>query len=110
MIKLQGGNPELVKNTDLLPKASELVSVKADKSGYISSINAYELGMAALLLGAGRIKKTDKIDPAVGFWMKKHKGDYIEKDEDIAVFHVNSKSNIDEAVDRFKNAVIIKIY
>ncbi len=108
MIKLQGGNPEVTSNTRLLPEAANIISVKADCSGYISRINASEMGMSALLLGAGRTKKTDKIDPAVGFWIKKRIGDYIEKDEEIAVFHVNNKKNVDEAVSRFKNAITIK--
>lgn len=108
MIKLQGGNPDVINNTGLLPEASEQISVKPDSSGYIYSMNAVEMGMSALLLGAGRTKKTDSIDPAVGFWMKRGIGDFVDKADEIAVFHVNRKENLDEAVKRFKNAVIVK--
>jgi len=107
MIKLQGGNPEVTVDTRLLPEAANIIPVKAERAGYISGINTCELGMSALLLGAGRTKKTDKIDPAVGFWMKKRIGDYTEKSEEIAGFHVNNKIYFNEAVSRFQNAVTI---
>ncbi len=108
MIEMQGGNPAVVDDTDLLPHAGEVVEVRAEASGYVSAMETADLGICALLLGAGRSKKEDEIDPAVGFWMKKRLGDEVGKGEALAEFHVNSRENLQEAIDRFKAAVKIK--
>ncbi len=105
MIELQGGNPGVVNDTSLLPAADEIVEVKSEREGYLSAMNTEDLGMSALLLGAGRTKKSDVIDPAVGYWMKKRLGDYVNKGDVLAEFHVNSRKNLDEAVKRFLNAL-----
>ncbi len=105
MIELQGGDPGVTENTSLLPSAESIVEVRSEKTGYLTAMNTESLGMSALLLGAGRTKKSDTIDPAVGFWMKKRLGDYVEEGEVLAEFHVNSRKNIDEAVKRFKEAL-----
>ena len=65
------------------------------------------MGMVALLLGAGRTKKTDIVDPAVGYWLKKRIGDLVKKGDVLADFHVNDKKNLDEAKELFKKSVII---
>ncbi len=107
MIEAQGGNPGIIENTDLLPESREKISFRADKTGYIVSIEASEIGMASLLLGAGRRKKTDSIDPAVGIWMKKRLGDYVRKGDELGIFHVNSRSGLEESFARFREAVKI---
>lgn len=108
MIEMQGGNPAVVDDTNLLPHAGEVVEVRAEASGYVYAMETADLGICALLLGAGRSKKEDAIDPAVGFWMKKRLGDEVEKGEPLAEFHVNSRENLQEAMDRFKAAVQIR--
>ncbi len=107
MIKAQGGNPDVVKDTDLLPSAKKRVSVKSDQSGFLHAISTSEIGISAMLLGAGRQKKDDIIDPAVGLWMKKGLGDPIKKGDTLAEFYVNSEDKLDEAVERFLKALSI---
>ncbi len=107
MIKMQGGNPEVVNDTGILPKAEEVITVTADRDGYIQSMNTENLGMTALLLGAGRTKKDDVVDPAVGYWMKKRLSDSVSKGDVLAEFHVNDKKNLDEAIALFKKSITI---
>jgi pyrimidine-nucleoside phosphorylase len=111
MITAQGGNPKVCEDPSLLPQAAERISVTADlripQGGYLRQIDCEAVGMAALLLGAGRSKKTDVIDPAVGLWIKKRLGDPVGPGEELAVFYVNNRSRAEEAIDRFKKAVVI---
>ncbi len=107
MIEMQGGNPNVVDDTSILPQAKEKLSVCADSAGYVSQIITREVGSAASLLGAGRVTKEDVIDPAVGIVVKKRLGDYVKKGEELAVFHINDTARVEEAVARFKKAYIL---
>lgn len=107
MIEAQGGDPEITEDTGRLPAAGKLIEVKADSSGWISEMDNTEIGIAAMLLGAGRQTKADIIDPAVGLWMKKRLGDKIEAGDVLAEYHVNDEKNLTESVERFKAAVKI---
>ncbi len=105
MISLQHGDPKIVENTGLLPKAAETVVVEAKDRGFIGEMDAREIGNCAMLLGAGRIKKSDTVDPAVGIWMEKRLGDPVEAGEPLAVFHVNHRKGLEESMMRFFSAV-----
>lgn len=107
MITAQGGDKNVCNDTALLPQADQVISIKAQKKGCIGQIITDQIGICALLLGAGRVKKTDIIDPAVGIWMKKRLGDFVEKDDIIAEFHVNDTKNLDQAILRFQKTIII---
>jgi pyrimidine-nucleoside phosphorylase len=107
MIEMQEGDSRVVYNTGLLPVASSIIMVEADEDGYIQSMNTEDMGMVALLLGAGRTQKTDIVDPAVGYWLKKRIGDFVKKGDILADFHVNDKKNLDESIELFKKSVII---
>jgi pyrimidine-nucleoside phosphorylase len=104
MIDAHGGDSGVCDDTGLLPAADSMLPVFAEQSGYIADIATDEIGISALLLGAGRVKKTDEIDPAVGIWLNKRRGDYVEKGEELAHFHVNSIQRLDEARKRFCKA------
>lgn len=107
MIALHGGDSRVCRDPSLLPQASEVFEVYAESSGYITRMDSDEIGMATVMIGAGREKKSDDIDPAVGLWLKKRLGDRVEKGDVLAIFHVNDPSNRDAAVDRFRRAVHI---
>ena len=107
MIEMQEGDPEVVNNTGLLPAAMSIIEVKAETDGYIQAMKTEDMGMAALLLGAGRTKKTDIVDPAVGYWMKKRIGDSVRKGDVLADFYVNDRKNLDESIELFKKSIII---
>ena len=88
-VKQQGGNLNKIKISD------NVLSIKSKKEGYISKINALELGEIARIIGAGRLNKEDKIDFEVGLILNKKVGDYVKKGEELVKVYINEKS-IDE--------------
>lgn len=91
LIEAQGGNREIIHDTSMLPTAKFHFSVLATKGGYITSMNADEIGVAAMLLGAGRATKEAEIDLSVGIVLKKKIGDAVQKGEAIAVIYSNTE-------------------
>jgi len=81
LIERQGGNPNVIENYDLLPKAKYKIEVRSGRTGYVKSIQTKEIGLACCRLGAGREKVDDRVDPAVGFLIKKKVGDRVKKGE-----------------------------
>lgn len=102
-----GGDSSCVDDPARLGAAAETIDVCADESGFISSMDAQNIGIAAMLLGAGRVKKTDTIDPVVGLVMKKRVGDRVEKGEPLAAFQVNNTLQLDLSIKTFKSAIHI---
>ncbi|MDP4178054.1 MAG: pyrimidine-nucleoside phosphorylase, partial [Bacillota bacterium] len=96
-VAAQGGNPAQVDNPDLLPKAKYIVPVISDREGCVKKINAENIGLAAMKLGAGRAAKEDKIDLAVGIVLNKKRGDCIKLGEVIAYIHANDEGKIENA-------------
>lgn len=107
MIEAQGGDPRVTEDTGRLPAASKTVVLEAKRSGRIEAMDTEEIGYAAMLLGAGRAAKDDTIDLAVGIWMSRRIGDEIKAGDELAVFHVNDETNLDEAMRRFEGALKI---
>ena len=107
MAELMGGDVRFVDDPELLVKVRRLVPVYPDKAGYIGKIDAKLIGTAALMLGAGRMQATDRIDPAVGILMKKRYGDRVCENDVIAYFYVNDDQRLDAALDAFKRAVTL---
>lgn len=108
MIKAQNGDPIVCDDTSLLPKAEQIIPVKADGNGYIAKISTDRIGVSALMLGAGRMYKTDIIDPAVGLWMNVRIGNRVHKGDILAWFHVNKTKHLDKAIQNFKAALTIE--
>jgi pyrimidine-nucleoside phosphorylase len=108
LIQEQGGNIEVLKALDTYPEANHQFSFDASQSGYITDINAYDIGMASLELGAGRKTKEDGIDPAAGIELKYKTGAKIKKGETLAVGFTNNRESIDIAIDVLKDAFTIK--
>lgn len=88
-IQIQGGNPDIVDHPEKLPQAKYHIEVKASKSGYIHSMQAESIGIAAMLLGAGRKTKEDKIDFAAGVTLTKKVGEIVNAGDTICVLHTN---------------------
>ncbi|MDM8535624.1 pyrimidine-nucleoside phosphorylase [Desulfobacterales bacterium HSG17] len=107
MIAGLDGDPSVCRNTTELPQANRIVPITAEKSGIVSAINTSDIGICALLLGAGRRTKEDQIDPAVGLWMKTRLDEKVNAGDIIAEFYVNDEENIVEATQRFRQAIII---
>lgn len=103
-VEAQGGDPEWVRKPDLLPTASKQIPVLAPRAGVVKSIEAESVGIAALLLGAGRETKASEIDLAVGIVLEKKIGDAVKEGEPIAVLHVNDEAKVEEAKERLLEA------
>ncbi|HEY8542806.1 MAG TPA: thymidine phosphorylase, partial [Pseudothermotoga sp.] len=97
-VEAQGGNPRIVEDYNLLPLSNETVEVKLNKSGYIGKINTELIGIASMVLGAGRSKKEDTIDPGVGIEVLKKIGDYIHFNDPVVRMYVSKKSDVDLAI------------
>lgn len=107
MVELQGGNPEWIDNTELFPKAEYEYKVISEKTGYVSYMDAEQIGIASVILGAGREKKEDSIDFSAGIMLEKKTCDRVEKGDTLAVFYTNDKSRLEEAEKRFMSAIEI---
>ena len=97
-IEIQGGNPAIVDSPSMLPSAKHHIEIKADLEGYIGGFDAEKVGIAAMMLGAGRRKKEDQIDFAAGITLKKKMGDHVSLGDVLCVLH----TNLDEVVEAQK--------
>lgn len=106
IVELQGGNSKVIDDYSLLPISDEKKEIKAEKSGFIETINAYEVGIVNLLLGGGRKEKEDDIDPGVGIVFQKKVGERVKKGETFATVYY--RNNLGEDIERrFVSAVKI---
>lgn len=96
-IALQGGDARVIGDYSLLPMARSREAVKSAATGFISGTDCEKFGLALAMLGGGREKKEDAIDPAVGLEFHKRIGDPIEKGETLATIHYNSAAKLAEA-------------
>lgn len=103
-IENQGGDKRVVDDYSLLPQANNIVEVKSPKNGYISKIEAEEVGMSAMILGAGRETKEDTLDMAVGIVLEKKVGEYVNKGDILAYIHYNKEDKFESARERFINS------
>jgi pyrimidine-nucleoside phosphorylase len=105
LISAQGGDPAVLEQTELLPQAALTVEVTAEEGGYVGSIQAEQLGLAAMLLGAGRATKEAQIDYAVGLVLRKKVGDAVAAGESLATLHVSSNNaTVQEVAERVRQA------
>ncbi|WP_042271916.1 pyrimidine-nucleoside phosphorylase [[Clostridium] dakarense] len=106
-IENQGGDKNIVDDYSLLPTAKNIVPVKALKSGYISKIEAEEVGMAAMILGAGRETKEDILDMAAGIVLEKKVGEYVNEGDILAYIHYDREDKFEASKERFMGAYSI---
>jgi len=99
-IRLQGGDERVVDEPERLPTARLHFHVASSASGFITSTNCEQFGIALAMLGGGREKKEDKIDHGVGLEFHKRIGDRVEKGEPLATIHYNSDAKLAEAKSR----------
>ncbi|MCG2382616.1 pyrimidine-nucleoside phosphorylase [Staphylococcus epidermidis] len=103
----QGGDDSIVDSPEKLPSAKYQVEFKAKKDGFITEIIANEIGVASMMLGAGRQTKEDVIDLGVGIVLNKKVGEHIEKGENILTIHTNTKK-IDDILNKLDNSITIE--
>ena len=106
MIKYQGGDARVVDDYSIFDTAKSIIQVKSKVSGYVSKIDTLKIGNAAMLLGAGRSKKDDVIDMAVGVKVFKKVGDKVNAGDVLAEVHANSKKT-EESIKNILDAYTI---
>lgn len=105
IVKAQGGDITYLKNPEKYPKPRFHKKIKLINEGYLSFVDTYEVGMAAIDLGAGRLKKEDKIDPKAGIIFNHKIGDKVSKGDVIAELFSDSNEKIKLAEKRILKAV-----
>ena len=105
-VAAQGGDASLVDDLSKLPQAKYETTFVAKQAGYVESIIADEVGVAAMLLGAGRATKEDQLDFAAGITLEKKVGDKVEAGDVIAVLRSN-KEDMTSALERMDHAYTI---
>ncbi|MGH9461516.1 MAG: thymidine phosphorylase [Vicinamibacteria bacterium] len=97
VIRLQGGDPRVVEDPERLPRAAHLKDVPSPRTGYVGRIDTEAIGVAAMLLGAGRETVDAQIDPAVGLVVKRKIGDRVSAGDPLLTLHYNDSSRLEEA-------------
>ena len=97
LVQAQGGDVSYLDDTTKFPRAKFVEVVNALRSGSISQVQARSVGEASVTLGAGRAKKSDAVDHAVGFVIHKKVGDQVQKGEALFTIHANDEAKLAEA-------------
>lgn len=116
LVQNQGGDISYIEDTDKFEKAKYILPVILDKrieetkkqEVIVKQLKAEEIGKLSVFLGGGRIRKEDKIDPAVGIILNKKVGDKVEKEDIVAYIHANDKDKAEEAVRRLKEIYVVE--
>ncbi|MBI4824104.1 MAG: thymidine phosphorylase [Nitrospirae bacterium] len=106
-IDAQYGNPEVALSPNILPSARHVKHLYAEKEGYIQRLGGEAVGIAGMLLGAGRRKAEDPIDHSVGIILNKKVGDFVKQGEPISMFHYNDDASLKEAEEVFYSGIEI---
>ncbi len=102
----QGGDASIVDDLTKLPQAKYKIELPAKQSGYISRMVADEIGVASMILGAGRATKEDVIDLAVGLVLHKKVGDKVEEGESILTIYSN-RENVEDVKQKLYDNIFI---
>lgn len=101
---IQKGNVAVIENPELLPSCDHVIEVKSTEAGFVSQIKSDDVGIAAMILGAGRENMDSVIDPGAGIVLTKKVGYEVALGETIAVLYTNKTDKIQEATDRVLEA------
>jgi pyrimidine-nucleoside phosphorylase len=97
LIALQGGDPSVVDDPERLPQAAHKLDVTSAKAGYVNSMQCEQIGIAGVVLGGGRERKEDSVDPAVGIVLHKKVGEHVDTGERLATIYYNSQAKVERA-------------
>ncbi len=104
VVEAQGGDPAAIENPDLLPSTGKHWTIEAKQPGFVSTCDARTVGVAGMRLGAGRARKEDTIDPAVGITILAKPGDEVEIGTPLAVLEYRHQARLDEALRILENS------
>jgi pyrimidine-nucleoside phosphorylase/thymidine phosphorylase len=104
LIAAQGGNPAVLDKFELLPNATGAMEIPAPRAGYVSAIDAEEIGLASTIIGAGRDTKESVIDPAVGVILEVKVGQKVEEGSVLCRLYYTREDNLEDAAARVEDA------
>ena len=104
MIQAQGGNPQVLDRFELLPNATGAMEITSPRGGYISAIDAEEIGLASGMIGAGRDSKEDLIDAAVGVVLEVKAGQKVDEGSVLCRIYFTNEERVSEAAERVEDA------
>jgi len=104
VIEAQGGNAQALDKFELLPNATGMREITSPRAGYVSAIDAEDVGQASTLMGAGRSRKEDRIDPAVGVILEVKTGDKVDAGSVLCRLYYTSEENVEEAAGMVEGA------
>jgi pyrimidine-nucleoside phosphorylase/thymidine phosphorylase len=107
IVRQQGGDARVVDDPTLLKPAAHALDIVAATDGYVGATQCEQLGVAVVVLGGGREKKEDSVDPAVGLVFHKRIGDRVVRGEPLCTLHYNSDARLEEARRLVETAYII---
>jgi pyrimidine-nucleoside phosphorylase len=108
IIEMQGGDPRVVEDVTRLPRADERHAVVADRDGYVNRVDAELIGRASVVLGAGRDRVEDPVDPAVGIVVTAKPGDEVRSGDPIMEIHYRTRPKLEAALALTSRAVTIR--
>ena len=104
VVAAQGGNPQTLDKFELLPNATGMREIVSPRAGYVSSINAEDIGVASNMIGAGRDKKEDAIDPAVGIILEVKTGEKVDAGSVLCRLYYTKEDRVEEAAEMVEDA------
>ncbi|HAX43795.1 MAG: thymidine phosphorylase [Bryobacteraceae bacterium] len=104
VIAAQGGDPMVLDRFDMLPNATGAMEITAPRGGYVSAIDAEEIGLASAMIGAGRDTKEDSIDPAVGVILQVKAGEKVDEGGVLCRIYYTKEDRLEEAAERVEDA------
>lgn len=108
LVANQGGESKVIDNPELLKISEIIYEVKAKEEGYVYELNAEKVGIASLLVGAGRETKNDEIDHGAGIILNKKMGDFVNKGEVLAYLYTSDESKIEKSEEMLHSAYKIE--
>jgi pyrimidine-nucleoside phosphorylase len=108
LVERQGGDPRVLDDPGRLPAAPVLADLEAPASGWLAGLDARQIGLAAVELGAGRTRVEDDVDPAVGFEIHRKVGEEVESGEPLITVHAASEDQLEQARQRLSEAISIE--
>jgi pyrimidine-nucleoside phosphorylase len=107
MIELQGGDARVIDDAKRLPQAQHSTQVKSPKAGIIASMQCEQVGTACVILGGGRERKEDSVDPSVGIVLHKKVGDRVDAGEPLATIYYNAEAKAARARQLIESSIEI---
>jgi thymidine phosphorylase len=104
VVQAQGGNPQALDKFELLPNATGMREITSPRGGYVSQIDAEEIGAASNMIGAGRDKKDDAIDPAVGIILEVKAGEKVDAGSVLCRLYYTREDRVEEAAEMVEDA------